>query len=151
MIISAAKRIRLYESAHEFNLNAFRHEWSYFQYSRRTVDYRIYYIDEYIIKNLDELCFQCSCASMIFSDVAWDIYCDVTSGEWNYRNFFHWEISVFHCCHVIIKVNIHLMTQCGEIHVYLSAAGVTDKCQWMICLVSDTVFKLTLMKQVLKL
>jgi hypothetical protein len=44
----------------------------------------------------------------------------------NYRNFFYWEISVFHCCHVIIKDNIHLMTQCGEIHAYLSGAGVTD-------------------------
>ncbi len=32
--------------AHEFNLNAFRHEWSYIQYSRRAIDYYIYFIDE---------------------------------------------------------------------------------------------------------
>ena len=34
--------------AHEFNLNAFRHEWSYIQYSRRAIEYRyyIYFIDE---------------------------------------------------------------------------------------------------------
>ena len=32
--------------AHEFNLNAFRHEWSYFQYSRWAIDYYIYFIDE---------------------------------------------------------------------------------------------------------
>ena len=31
---------------HEFNLNAFRHEWSYIQYSRRAIDYYIYFIDE---------------------------------------------------------------------------------------------------------
>ena len=36
---------------HKFNLNAFRHEWSYIQYSRRAIDYYIYFIDE----NLDEL------------------------------------------------------------------------------------------------
>jgi hypothetical protein len=32
--------------AHEFNLNAFRHEWSYIQYSRRAIDYYIYFINE---------------------------------------------------------------------------------------------------------
>jgi hypothetical protein len=32
--------------AHEFNLNAFRNEWSYIQYSRRAIDYYIYFIDE---------------------------------------------------------------------------------------------------------
>ena len=32
--------------AHEFNLNAFRHEWSYIQYSRRAIDYYIYFSDE---------------------------------------------------------------------------------------------------------
>jgi hypothetical protein len=32
--------------AHEFNLNAFRHEWSYIQYSRRAINYYIYFIDE---------------------------------------------------------------------------------------------------------
>jgi hypothetical protein len=34
--------------AHEFILNAFRHEWSYIQYSRRAIEYRyyIYFIDE---------------------------------------------------------------------------------------------------------
>ena len=50
MITSAAKRIRLNECgtccAHKFNLNAFRHEWSYIQYSRRAIDYYIYFIDE---------------------------------------------------------------------------------------------------------
>jgi hypothetical protein len=30
--------------AHEFNLNAFRHEWLYIQYSRRAIDYYIYFI-----------------------------------------------------------------------------------------------------------
>ena len=32
--------------AHEFNLNTFRNEWSYIQYSRRAIDYYIYFIDE---------------------------------------------------------------------------------------------------------
>jgi hypothetical protein len=32
--------------AHEFILNAFRHEWSYIQYSRRAIDYYSYFIDE---------------------------------------------------------------------------------------------------------
>jgi hypothetical protein len=32
--------------AHEFNLNVFRHEWSFIQYSRRAIDYNIYFIDE---------------------------------------------------------------------------------------------------------
>ena len=31
---------------HKFNMNAFRHEWSYIQYSRRAIDYYIYFIDE---------------------------------------------------------------------------------------------------------
>jgi hypothetical protein len=32
--------------AHKFNLNALRHEWSYIQYSRRAIDYYIYFIDK---------------------------------------------------------------------------------------------------------
>jgi hypothetical protein len=32
--------------AHEFNLNAFRYEWSYIQYSWCAIDYYIYFIDE---------------------------------------------------------------------------------------------------------
>jgi hypothetical protein len=54
--------------AHEFNLNAFRHVWSLHIFNIHDVQLIIIFISLTKIKdideNVDELCFQCSCASM---------------------------------------------------------------------------------------
>ena len=54
--------------AHEFNLNAFRHEWSLHIFNIHDVQLIIIFISLTKIKdideNVDELCFQCSCALM---------------------------------------------------------------------------------------
>jgi hypothetical protein len=57
--------------AHEFNLNAFRHEWSYIQYSRRAIDYYIYFIDENkrYSRKFRWTMFQCSCVSMFIPTI----------------------------------------------------------------------------------
>ena len=44
--------------AHKFKLNAIRHEWSYILYFISLTKIKD------IVENLNELCFQCSCASM---------------------------------------------------------------------------------------
>ena len=94
--------------AHEFNLNAFRHEWSYIQYSRRAIDYYIYFIDEN--KRYRRKCwwtmfsvFLCVNVYLATSLRTYVLLCCSEIWELFIRNFGHFSL-VEGCIHTVQKI-----------------------------------------------
>jgi hypothetical protein len=122
MITSAAKRIRLNECgtccAHKFNLNAFRHEWSYSQYSRRAIDYYIYFIDENKRYNrLPETCWE------VVSHSDWQTWISCQTEKKilpvqkkSPKKFSHFSLAFLECFTLVLAIG-HLISPLGFIEV----------------------------------